>query len=137
MVLSGLEGTYAAPLTAPAIYSSPETRPLARRDRSSSSEAIVPGTAWFGLTTRRAACWDDSASQVLERSAGRPTALLPLLVSASLDACTPCPEPVQRGFGRRALFRGGQQKRQAGVRAQRRRLENEIEVADEWVVERE
>jgi hypothetical protein len=52
----------------------------------------------------------------------------------SLTAHCHGPEPVQRHFGRRPLVRGGQQKRQAGVCAQLRGLEDEIEVADDGVV---
>ena len=53
----------------------------------------------------------------------------------SLDARGHRREPAQRRFGRRPLFRGGQQKRQAGVCPQRRGLEDEIELAHERVVE--
>src|SRR5215212_8539306 len=46
-----------------------------------------------------------------------------------------CCEPAQRRIGRRALVRGGQEQRQAGVSPQLSGLEDEIEVADERVVE--
>jgi hypothetical protein len=55
--------------------------------------------------------------------------------AALLDGFARLCELVQRGFGRRAVIGGGQQERQAGVCPQRRGLEDEVEVADERVVE--
>jgi hypothetical protein len=47
MVLSGLEGTYAVPLTGPVIYSSWETRPECQPSSSLSRKgAVIPERAW-------------------------------------------------------------------------------------------
>jgi hypothetical protein len=81
--LSGLEGTYAVPLTGPAIYSTWETRPAARRHRPSSLDAEAVGAGRVRLEPGQA------------RALGAKAEALRLLLASEIQASR-TREPVLR-----------------------------------------
>ena len=67
-LVSGLEGTYAVPLTGPAIYSGPETRPPARPHYRNARRGATRAQVRAALTTQCGTAFASSASHADEQA---------------------------------------------------------------------